>query len=181
MRASRTNDTSLSGWCATARSCGACCKVHISTIAGTAEEPGFDGDGGPAGHARLNRPHHVAIDPEGNMVIGDSENQRIRRVNQTTNHIATLCGTWKQGATRDGIPAREASFSYFGSLVVDYEGNLLIAGWSTTASAVLLPVPLNPGTSRENFRTTSMEFETANVLFPNAYANLLITQSTLSY
>jgi sugar lactone lactonase YvrE len=100
----------------------------ITTIAGSGE-PGFSGDGGPATAARLNRPHNLAIDPGGNLVIGDSENQRIRRVDRRTGQIVTLYGSGEQGVSTDGIPARAAAFGYFGSLLFDQHGNLLIAGW----------------------------------------------------
>jgi len=52
---------------------------RIETIAGNGE-PGGGGDGGPAVQAQLDRPHGVAIGPEGAIVIGDTNNHRIRRV-----------------------------------------------------------------------------------------------------
>ncbi|MEO7919770.1 MAG: hypothetical protein ABIT01_09930, partial [Thermoanaerobaculia bacterium] len=52
----------------------------ISTLAGTGT-PAFSGDGGPATTAALDKPSGVAIDPAGNVLIADSLNHRIRRVN----------------------------------------------------------------------------------------------------
>lgn len=101
---------------------------RITTVAGNGE-PGFAGDNGPAVQARLQRPHNLTLDRDGNLLIGDSENQRIRRVDRHSGRISTLYGNGAQGVSDDGIPAREASFAYFGSLVVDADGNLLIAGW----------------------------------------------------
>jgi len=55
----------------------------ISTVAGNGTE-GFSGDGGPATSAQLNIPKSVAIDGTGNILIGDSENHRIRKVTKVT-------------------------------------------------------------------------------------------------
>jgi sugar lactone lactonase YvrE len=52
----------------------------ISTVAGRCEERGYEGDGGPAEEALLNRPYGVALDGEGNLYIADTHNHRIRVV-----------------------------------------------------------------------------------------------------
>jgi DNA-binding beta-propeller fold protein YncE len=52
---------------------------QIRTVAGTGR-PGSEGDGGPATKARLDRPHGVAIGPDGSIWIADTNNHRIRRV-----------------------------------------------------------------------------------------------------
>ncbi len=51
----------------------------VTAVAGNGTE-GFSGDGGPATLAQLNGPTSVAIDNEGNLLIGDSGNFRIRKV-----------------------------------------------------------------------------------------------------
>lgn len=51
----------------------------ISTVAGTNAE-GFSGDGGLAAFARLTHPASLLIDPAGNLIVADTENDRIRRV-----------------------------------------------------------------------------------------------------
>jgi sugar lactone lactonase YvrE len=52
---------------------------QIRTAAGTGSAGG-DGDGGPATIARLDRPHGVAIGPDGSCWIADTNNHRLRRV-----------------------------------------------------------------------------------------------------
>jgi len=52
----------------------------IDTFAGTCGVPGFDGDGGPANEALLQRPYGVTVDPDGMVWIADSLNHVLRRV-----------------------------------------------------------------------------------------------------
>jgi hypothetical protein len=52
---------------------------HIYTLAGDGQF-GFSGDGGPATHAEFHSPESVAVDAAGDLVIGDTGNDRIRIV-----------------------------------------------------------------------------------------------------
>jgi len=56
---------------------------ELSTIAGTGSS-GFSGDGGLAVDARLTRPHVAVRVRNGDLIIGDSFNHRIRRIDQKT-------------------------------------------------------------------------------------------------
>jgi uncharacterized protein (TIGR03437 family) len=51
----------------------------ITTVAGSGNQ-GFSGDGGPATSASLYLPNSVAVDSAGNIFIGDTGNNRIRKV-----------------------------------------------------------------------------------------------------
>ena len=52
----------------------------ISTVAGICGSPGFNGDGGTATEALLDRPFGIGLDAEGNLYIADTYNQCIRKV-----------------------------------------------------------------------------------------------------
>jgi DNA-binding beta-propeller fold protein YncE len=55
-------------------------RTHVvTTVAGNGQRGGR-GDGGPATAAELARPHDAAIAPDGALLIGDTENHRIRKV-----------------------------------------------------------------------------------------------------
>jgi trimeric autotransporter adhesin len=59
----------------------------ISTVAGDGAR-GFSGDGGPATSAELSIPSGVAVDSHGNLVISDTGNNRIRRVQMASVGLA---------------------------------------------------------------------------------------------
>jgi sugar lactone lactonase YvrE len=63
----------------------------IKTIVGTGTA-GFDGDGGSATNAEINRPQGIAIDNDANIYIADFANKRIRKVtftpNEKVNYVA---------------------------------------------------------------------------------------------
>lgn len=56
-------------------------------------EYGFGGDRGPALGADLGRPRAVAVDADGNLLIADTGNNRIRKVDHVSNVIATIAGS----------------------------------------------------------------------------------------
>jgi sugar lactone lactonase YvrE len=88
---------------------------------------GFAGDGGLATTARLNVPVGLAFDGAGNLLVADSFNQRIRRVNKQTGIITTVAGTGMPGFAGDGASAAQARFNFPNGLAFDASGNLYIA------------------------------------------------------
>ncbi len=54
--------------------------------------PGFSGDGGPALAASLNEPKSLCLDGQWNLLIADSENHVIRKVDRVSGTIRTVAG-----------------------------------------------------------------------------------------
>lgn len=77
---------------------GAARNGIIETVAGNGE-PGYGGDGGPAGQASLNEPKGLCVDQAGNLYIADSENHVVRRVDRATGMITTVAGVCPGGMT----------------------------------------------------------------------------------
>jgi len=104
----------------------------ILTAAAGNDTPGFSGDNGPATLASMSSPYGLAIDNAGNIFIGDSGNNRVRRVDAITHLITTYAGggipcTERTDSLGDGCAAINATLSFPSGLAVDGAGNLLIA------------------------------------------------------
>jgi sugar lactone lactonase YvrE len=87
----------------------------IHTVAGNGPLEGFSGDHGPATSARLNYPTGIAADPCGNVFIGDTYNNVIRKVTPEGT-ISTVAGNGTygysgDGASNDGGPATSAALA----------------------------------------------------------------------
>lgn len=98
----------------------------ISTLAGTGT-PGFSRDGGTGTAAQLNGPTAVATDGHGRVLIADTFNDRVRRLDTRTGTITTIAGTGAQGFGGDGDFASKAELMQPSELAVDAKGNILIA------------------------------------------------------
>jgi|GEM_PF-5399840 len=69
----------------------------ISTLAGIGVA-GFSGDGGAATAAQLRYPRGIGYDPAGALLVADTENNRLRRVDLSTGVITTLVGGGQQSS-----------------------------------------------------------------------------------
>jgi uncharacterized protein (TIGR03437 family) len=96
----------------------------ISTVAGS-NAAGATGDGGPAINATLQTPYGVAVDASGNIYIGDSFNNRVRKVD--TNGIITTISGGHTGSLGDGGPAVNSALALPEGLAFDAAANLYIA------------------------------------------------------
>jgi trimeric autotransporter adhesin len=107
----------------------------IYTVAGDGTA-GFSGDGGPATSAEFNLPQGVAVDGAGNLLIADTDNNRVRVVAaatgtfygraMTAGDIYTVAGGGTDGLG-DGGPATSAELAGPRGVAADGAGNLLIA------------------------------------------------------
>ena len=98
----------------------------ITTLAGTGMG-GFNGDGGPATSAWLYRPHGLALDGSGNLLVADRHNHRIRQIAVSTGIITTIIGTGTVTVDGDGGPATSAALNLPQGVAFDGSGNLLVA------------------------------------------------------
>jgi len=97
-----------------------------TAVAGTIFVCGYSGDGGLATSAQLNTPYGVAVDKNGNIFIGDSSNNVIRKVN-AAGIISTIAGDGSCGFTGDGGPALSAEMCFPEGVAIDSLGNLDLA------------------------------------------------------
>ena len=98
----------------------------ISTLAGTGV-PGFSGDGGPPARAQLRQPHSIALAPDGRLMICDTGNHRVRRVDLARGTIETYGGTGERQPTPEGAPVTGTPLNGPRTIVFDREGDLYLA------------------------------------------------------
>jgi hypothetical protein len=110
---------------------------HIYTVAGNGTA-GFAGDGGPATGASLNNPEGVTVE-DGNVVVADSLNYRIRVVAESTGtfygkamtagNIYTIAGDGTFDFSGDGGRAAAAEFHNPSGLAVSGDGNMAVVDY----------------------------------------------------
>ena len=101
-------------------------KLGVTTFVGNRTN-GFSGDNGPATRAQLDTPDGVAIAPDGDLIVADSHNERIRRVDSQTRIITTIAGSGENGYDGDEKPAIEASLNTPSSVATAPNGDIYIA------------------------------------------------------
>lgn len=72
-------------------------------IAGTGKS-GYAGDGGPAKQALLSGPKGVALGPNGDIYLADTESHTIRVIHRKSGMIETVVGDGQKGDGPDGDP-----------------------------------------------------------------------------
>jgi streptogramin lyase len=95
--------------------------VHL---AGTGKS-GYSGDGGPARQAALSGPKGVAIAPNGDIFLADTESHTVRVIRQATGIIETVVGDGKKHDGPDGDPMKCGLARPHG-VCVDAAGNVFI-------------------------------------------------------
>ena len=96
----------------------------IATIAGTGAR-GFAGDGGPALAAVFDAPKEMALAPNGDILIVDTENHAIRSFARGAGIVMTIAGG-RQGGGGDGGPATAAGLDRPHGAVVGPDGAIYI-------------------------------------------------------
>lgn len=108
---------------------GSCIRrIHngvIETVAGTGER-GYSGDGGDARQAAFAAPKEMAVAPNGDIFVVDTENHAIRHIEAATWIVRTIAGTGTAGPHGDGGPATEAGLARPHGAVVGPDGRVHI-------------------------------------------------------
>ena len=143
----------------------------VSVIAGELNHCGYNSDGGPAASALLNAPYGVALDSSGNLFIGDTSNNRVRRVN-TAGIISTVAGNGTCGYTGDGGSATAAEICTPLGVKVDPAGNFYIADWRNAVFRVVKSgiITTFAGTGKTGFNNNGELAIKANIDGPAAIA-----------
>jgi Domain of unknown function (DUF5122) beta-propeller/NHL repeat len=97
----------------------------VTTVAGTGTA-GFSGEGQSAVTAQLRNPTRVRLDPQGRLVIVDSANHRIRRV-EINGTLVTIAGSGTAGSTGDGGSALTARLNSPQDVAFAADGTMYIA------------------------------------------------------
>lgn len=93
----------------------------VSTFAGTGTSGSTDGEGSAASFFS---PYGIDIDTNGNIYVGDSRNNKIRKISPAA-VVTTLAGSGIAGST-DGL-GTTASFNFPTGVAIDSNGNILVA------------------------------------------------------
>ena len=96
----------------------------IHHIAGTGEK-GFTGNGGPARLATLSGPKGIAIAPNGDAYLADTESHTVRMIEAESGILRLIAGTGEKGDGPDG-PALKCRFARLHGIFLDYDGSLLV-------------------------------------------------------
>lgn len=97
----------------------------VTTLAGNGEE-GFAGDGESGSAVQFRQPHSVVLDGAGGVLVADTLNHRLRRIDLETGIVTTVAGTGERKLPNSGDPASGSPLFGPRSLAVD-EGSIWIA------------------------------------------------------
>ncbi len=97
----------------------------ITTIAGDGEAT-YNGDGMPAIESGLAGPSGMAFDADGHLIIADTFNSRIRKVNLETGLIETILGNGQAFSYQPGVNEGELSVARPYGIAFDQNGHLLV-------------------------------------------------------
>src|SRR5580692_5556145 len=97
----------------------------ISTFAGVCGTEGYAGDGAAATLANLSNPSAVAVDPHGDVLIADTNNNVVRIV-VPSGIISTFAGNHSPGFSGDGGPATVGELDAPTAIASDSAGNIYV-------------------------------------------------------
>jgi len=138
----------------------------------------------PAQAVDLASPEGLAIDHQGNLLLADSYNHSIMKID-SEGYLTQLAGNGKRGFNGDNLPATEASLNFPYDVRVDSKGNIYIADtWNhrirkVDGSGVITTVAGNgvAGFSGDGGPANKAQLNMPYGLFLDKADNLLITDS----
>ncbi|TWU01400.1 NHL repeat-containing protein [Neorhodopirellula pilleata] len=117
---------------------GSMCVVELTTgrllksnakgefvVLSEAAEKGYSGDGGPVAQANFNGPHNCVVSGDDRLLISDTWNHCVRRVDLNSLVIQTVVGTGTKGFSGDGGPADSATFNDIMCVELDHSKQVL--------------------------------------------------------
>jgi sugar lactone lactonase YvrE len=156
----------------------------ITTIAGTGIS-GYNGDSIQATSAQLSGPTCLAVDKKDNLYIGDSYNNRIRRVDAITGQITTFAGNGVLGSTGDMGLATLASIAG-GCMVFDKFNNMYFGDYNRIRKVdtfgIITTVAGNgmPGVTVDGMLASGTRIGGPTDICMDNTMNIFIADSTLS-
>ena len=94
-------------------------------IAGTGAK-GYSGDGDSPIKATFDGPKGIVVDKQGRILVVDTENHAIRRIDLVQNKIVTVAGNGVAGFSGDGGLAVEATMSRPHGIGIDLRGRIYV-------------------------------------------------------
>jgi len=101
----------------------------IHHVAGTGKK-GFTGHGGPAKEATLSGPKGIAIAPNGNVYLADTESHSVRMIDIKKGTLELIAGTGEKGDGPEGNPL-QCKMARLHGIFIDKDGTLFIGDSET--------------------------------------------------
>ncbi|MEK7753831.1 MAG: serine/threonine-protein kinase [Acidobacteriota bacterium] len=95
----------------------------ITHVLGTGR-PRFNGDGGLGPSTTFSEGLGMAVNPQGDLIISDTNNHRIRRLSASDGRVSTIAGTGTAGFSGDGGPPLAAQLDRPAGLALDPNGDI---------------------------------------------------------
>ncbi|MCX7005797.1 MAG: hypothetical protein NTY53_00830 [Kiritimatiellaeota bacterium] len=102
---------------------------RIHHVAGTGKS-GFTGNGGPAKLATLSGPKGIAVAPNGNVYLADTESHSVRMIDVKTGKLELVAGTGAKGDGPDGDPLA-CKMDRLHGIFVDADGAVFVGDTNT--------------------------------------------------
>jgi sugar lactone lactonase YvrE len=97
----------------------------VTTFAGNGRA-GFAGDGQSGDRVQFNQPHSLVLDGAGGVLVADTKNHRLRRIDLASGKVTTIAGDGRPRLPEEGEVADRVSLHGPRSLAIDDESIWLV-------------------------------------------------------